>query len=393
MTAPTVQPPVAAPAPARETVAAKATRLTGKVIYMYAFDVAYELIRTPLRELLGQPVATFAVDTSKRAPRHLFFYRPQMIRLPPVEKIGPGGLVRIDRAVKLLPVGAISISVSVPFSVEKLEDLVAFHDPRFGEGRSLYVEVRSLAEQVRQELAPSLIRPHAALGDEEAYTAFCINGPLVGADARPLVAEDWMMANRRHIAAVLTEESDPNYLSDQEADESSARYFSYSTSDLVVIDWDAALVVDDPRHFDEVLYVMELANVQLAELEAYDRLLDDAVERSYRDMNLRGWRNWFRPIDQRELREIRMDLARLSDELQNISKFFGDWHLARVYQGIAARFHLADWHRSVDSKLKTLDDIYQILHNDRMTRWMVLLETMIVLLFLYEVIKPFVTGS
>ena len=29
---------------------------------------------------------------------------------------------------------------------------------------------------------------------------------------------------------------------------------------------------------------MELANLQLAELEAYDRILDAAVDRSYRDL-------------------------------------------------------------------------------------------------------------
>ena len=45
----------------------------------------------------------------------------------------------------------------------------------------------------------------------------------------------------------------------------------------------------------------------------------------------------------------------------NITKFFGDWHLARVYENVSARFHLADWHKTIDSKLKTLDDLYQLL--------------------------------
>jgi len=384
-------PQAAQPLPTvREGVPAKPAKLTGKVVYMYAFDVAYEMLRYPLRELLGQPVAQFVVDTSKRAPRHLFFHRPQMVRLPPVEKIGPDGLVRIDWTVKILSVGAISISASIPFAVERLEDLVAYHGLRFADDRTLDDEARDVAEQVRQALAPYFVRPHPTLGDDEAYTVFCISGPLLDGEGKPRVAEDWLLANRRHVASVLTEESDPDYLSEQEADESSARYFSYSQTDLVVVDWDAALIVDEPRQFDEVLYIMELANLQLAELEAYDRLLDDAVERSYRDMNLRGLKSWIRPVQRRELREIRVDLARLSDELQNISKFFGDWHLARIYQGIAARFHLSDWHRSVDGKLKTLDDLYQILHLDRMNKWMLLLETMIVLLFIIEIVKSIV---
>jgi uncharacterized Rmd1/YagE family protein len=90
---------------------------------------------------------------------------------------------------------------------------------------------------------------------------------------------------------------------------------------------------------------------------------------------------------QRALREIRIDLARLQDELSNITKFFGDWHLARIYQGISSRFHLQDWHHTIDEKLKTLDEMYQILRADQTTRWMMILEVTIVLLFVVDIIK------
>ena len=365
------------------------TRLVGEVVYMYAFDVAYEMSRRPVRELLGQPVAQFVVDATKRSPRQLFFYRPQMVRLPPLEKLGPTGPVRLERSVKLLPLGAISITVRVPFAVERIEDLVAFHDLKFRDGTWLYDDVRQLAEQVRKELEPYYTRPVPTLGDEEAYTVFCLNSPLVAADGARARVEDWMKRRRREIAALLTEEPDPQHLSEQEASESSALYFSYYEDDVVVIDWDAALVVDHPRNVDEILYIMELANLQLAELEAYDRILDQAVERSYRDLAARRVRSWASAGVQRELREIRVDLARLSDELSNITKFFGDWHLARIYQGLSDRFHLADWHRTIDEKLKTLDDLYQILRADQNNRWMLILEATIVLLFIVDLAAIF----
>src|SRR5580704_15788321 len=128
----------------------------GEVVYVFAFDVAYEISRQPLRELLGQPVAQFAVDASKRSPRHLFFYKPQMVRLPPLERIGPHGLVRVDRTVKILPVGAISITIRVPFAVRRVEDLVEYHDLQFTNG-TLQEDVRELAEDIRQELLPHLV--------------------------------------------------------------------------------------------------------------------------------------------------------------------------------------------------------------------------------------------
>lgn len=373
--------------PLRQAAPSPAVPLyTGEVVYIYAFDIAYELLRQPLRSLLGQPVAQFAVDASKRSPRQVFFHRAQMIRLPPLERFGPLGTTRIERIVKVLPVGAISIMVRIPFRVEKIADLVSFHDLRFSNGVYLYDDVRELAEEVRRELKPYCIRPNAQLGDEEAYTVFCLHAPMSGPTGQPVSAEEWLNANRREVASLLTEEPDVTHLSQQESEESTTKYYSYYDRDIVVMDWDAALIVDEPRFLDETLYIMELANLQLAELEAYDRILDDAVERAYRDLAARRFSRWTGAGVQRDLRELRMDLARLSDELSNITKFFGDWHLARIYQGLASRFHLGDWHKTVDEKLKTLDDVYQILQQDRNNRWMLVLEGTIVLLFVVDIL-------
>jgi len=359
----------------------KVKKYIGEVVYIYAYDVAYDMTRQPVRELLGQPVAQFVVDSSKRSPRHLFFYRPQMVRLPPLERIGPHGPVRLERGIKLLPVGAISITIRVPFEVANVEDLVEYHDLQFSNG-SLNEEVRRLADEVRRELAPFYIRPVSQLAEEEAYTVFCIQSPLLGEDGTTISAETWLKADRRAVASLLTQEPDIDHLSKQEAEESTGRYLSYYENDLVVVDWDAALLIDERQNFDETLYVMELANLQLAELEAYDRILDGSLERAYRDLAVRSMRG--RTSILHELRELRIDLARFNDELSNITKFFGDWHLARIYENVSARFHLSDWHRTIDDKLQTLDDLYQLLKHDQTNRWMLILEVTIVLLFIID---------
>jgi hypothetical protein len=108
-----------------------------------------------------------------------------------------------------LPVGAISITVRVPFSVGSIGELVPYHDLRFSDGTALYDEVQRLAGEVKDELKPHSIRPLDRLGDEEAYTVFCINGPLGASDGAGVRGEDWLEANRRQVAALLTEETDP----------------------------------------------------------------------------------------------------------------------------------------------------------------------------------------
>jgi hypothetical protein len=382
-------------------------RYCGYILYLYAFDIAYEMARGPLTTLLGQPVAQFQMDATKRAPRQLFFYRPQVVRLTPLERLSPGGLgpdggiVRIERQVKLFSVGAISITFKVPFAVENLSELVHYHDLRFSTGMTIYDEALATAEEVRKELLPSLSRPVERLADEEAYTVFCITSPVLSDSGAAVSAEDWLAGHRREVAALLTEEPDLAHLSDQEAEESTSRYLSYYDRDLVVIDWDAALIVDEAKYVDEMVYLLELANLQLAELEAYDRLLDNVIDRAYRDLAApRGWRGglrrprrWTGAKTLTDLREIRIDLARLSDELSNITKFFGDWHLARSYQAVASRFHLADWHRTIDEKLKTLDDLYQLLQSDRNHRTMLILEVTIVLLFVLDLVMLFKGGG
>ena len=62
--------------------------------------------------------------------------------------------------------------------------------------------------------------------------------------------------------ALDEQEPEGGRLSKQESEESTGRYLSYYNNDLVVIDWDAALLVDEPEDFDETLYIMELANLQ-----------------------------------------------------------------------------------------------------------------------------------
>jgi len=362
---------------------ARVSRYTGEVVYIYAFDVAYDMKREGVKTLMGQPVQQVAIDASKRTPRQHLFYRPQMVHLPAVERTAPMGKVKVQRNIKLLPVGAISITVRVPFEVSNLGELVGYHDLTFAEG-SLHDEVRALAEQVTRELKGYYIKPNERLADEEAYTVFCIHAPMDDCHGRHISCEQWLDEHRREVAALLTQEPDIDHLSEQEAAESTGRYLSYYDHDLVVVDWDAALVLDEPRNIDETLFVMELANLQLAELEAYDRILDEAVERSYRDLSQRSFRGRGSILSQ--LGEIRIDLARLSDELSNITKFFGDWHLARVYQALSSRFHLADWHKSIDEKLKTLDDLYQVLKQNQNNRWMLMLELTIVLLFVVDIV-------
>jgi hypothetical protein len=338
--------------------------------------------RLQIDRILGQDVQECSVGPSKPGPKQAFFYRPQMVALPARTYQSSLGPVQVSLTVKVFNVGAVSIQARIPFAVAEIGELVDYYGLEL-DGHSVETEMRYVAQQVREELEPFLIRPVSTLGEGEGYTVFCIY-QLPSADRdRGWRTEDWLSDHRRAVAGLLTQERDAARLSEQEAAESTERYLTYYETDLVVADWDAALVVGEQGGLEEVIHVMELANVQLAELAAYDRVLDGALEVAYRD--LARSRRVSRDV-RRRLREIRIDLARLNDELLNITKFFGDWHLARLYQNVSARFHLGDWHGIITVKLRTLAELYQLLYQDRVNSWMVILETTIVLLFILDVL-------
>lgn len=355
----------------------------GEVVYIYAFDIAYDMKRQPAIELLGQSLQNYSIGPSKRSPKQLFFYQPQMAKLPTEQRQINGGVVKIQRSIKVFNVGAISVQIRVPFQVQKIEDLVSYHELEFAQG-SIEDGVRQLAEKAKQELEPYCVQPVSHLSQTENYTVFCLYDLPRVDDRSGSRAEDWLKTNRCSIAGLLTKEEDATYLSEQEVTESTGQYLTYYSNDLVVVDWDAALVVGEKDSLEDILHIMEVANVQLVELSAYDRLLDGSLEKAYRDLAKRRVR--VNRDVHRNLREIRVDLARFSDELSNITKFFGDWHLAKIYTNLSNRFHLADWYRIIREKLKTLGDLYQLLQQDWVNFWMVLLEATIVLLFILDVI-------
>ena len=345
----------------------------GHVIWLYAFDIAHDMRREPLKTVLGRPVEPWLQTSDHRVPRQSFFHRPQVVHLPPLESVLPGGSsATLKRTLKILPVGGLSLSITVPVQVEKLGDLVAWHEPPPVAAVSA---VRHLVQLVVADLKGHLIQPTPITEDAEAYTVFRLDPP----EAQE--ATNWLANNRREVAALLTQELDTQRLSEEKVVDILSKRLGYYREDILVVDWDAALLLDREGPAQEVVHVLELANLQLCELEAYDRLLDSAMEHSYSDIERRG--SHHRGL-LRRLGELRVDLSRLSDELTHAGKFLGDWHLAKVYDAVSSRFHLEDWQRVVDDKLKTLDELYQVLKHDQFNRWLLMMEMTVIIILVLE---------
>ncbi len=343
--------------------------MQGRVVYQYAFDVANEIRTTEVREVLSRKPFPFQIRMGSQIPRDVRIYAPLTIALEAETHEGR----TLQPYVKIFDVGVLSVSFETVVDVPDCAALVPYHATP-----ALAARATALAGDVARSLRPTMQRPSAPGGAVEAYTVFCLHG----------VRGAWAEENRRPIAALLNEEADADRLSASQVAETWSRSLSYSGSDLAVIDWDAALVVDENGYFDDILYVIELANLQLEEFRLLDDRLDHFFTAAYDD--LERYSGLFGPRAQlKSLRSMRMDTTKMSEEVSNITKFVGDWHLARVYLACKDRFHLGHWEASIDQKLQELDRLYSIVNAEVVERRSLMLELMVVALFVIDVLALF----
>jgi hypothetical protein len=171
--------------------------------------------------------------------------------------------------------------------------------------------------------------------------------------------------------------------------EATSSVVSYTPGDAAVIDWNAALLLGP--EMEDVLAVLEFANVELLEMRFLDGQLDRALERAYAATGRRVYA--FIGGHAGSLREVagmQVDSAMLFETVNNTLKLLGDQHLARVYRTCAERFHLPDWDASILRKLGLLEGLYEKLNDRQTTRRMEVLEWIIILLIAFEVAATWV---
>lgn len=358
--------------------------MKGTVVYLFAFDVANEIRTKGLGEILSQKPFPFEIKLGAAAPRDVPVYAPLTVRMKPVECVTNLGPISLQPQVKVFEVGAISITYEVAFDKPSLADLVPYHQLTV-DGRPLAALAEKLSEEVAASIKGALIKPNTERLVVEAYTAFCVCE--IGG-----TVPEWVSSHRAAIAGLLNEEPESGRLAAQQIDETMQHSLAYTREDYAVIDWDAALIVDTGGYVDDVLYMLELANLQLEEYRLLDDRLDRVFSAAYDDLERRQSPIRFPFLVEKRLaflQRTRMDITKMSEEVSNITKFVGDWYLARVYLACKNRFHLPQWEASVDQKLRELDSMYTLFHDKVNERRMVFLELVVIALIAFEVVAAF----
>jgi len=191
------------------------------------------------------------------------------------------------------------------------------------------------------------------------------------------------------VAALILAE-DKERLSDESRAFILESAIQYSNSDLAIIDWNSALLIE-PDGERDVADVIEFSLTHLLEFRYYDEMLGRKLDELYDAMELKResvinlFRNFYADIAEDSSRKY-MEFSEFLGRVENSLKTVGDPYLAVVFRASALEFHFDDWRKSISRKMDTLAQISQILHGEVNTRRSHWLEIVVILLIAIELV-------
>ncbi len=167
------------------------------------------------------------------------------------------------------------------------------------------------------------------------------------------------------IASLL--KSEKLELDEKEIDYTLSFQFKYAKDDLIILDWDGAVLFDPSGDFEESIDLLQLANFQLLRYRAMDEDLDQRLKKVYKLIQPEETKGWWARFKTREMTQAFKEVIRIRTQsiaqfeaLDRDIKLIGDWYSARVYDLLSKKFKFDAWHNTIKEKLDSLEDIYSI---------------------------------
>ena len=357
----------------------------GTCFALFAYDIARAVDLNKAERRITAITERSRLKHKRRAPAY-FDYTPAPLRI--TADIDPIviGQYRTGAAVEMLlyDFGAVSVSYSLPIQ-GPFRSLGTLSQDLY-ENKALLSDSRRRIEELLTGLSDAAERPHIADFVED-YVIVHIE------QATPSLAPDRLLATFAQPLAQLLR-SETLELAEQEVHDSLSQHISFGSEDVALIDWNATLIYG--RDMEDVLAVVEFANVELLEMRFLDQQLDLALDQAYHASSKRRWDlPWFpgtARTDVRRIAQLQVDSAILFEQVTNTLKLFGDQYLARVHRLISQRFHLESWDASISRKLHTLDSIYGKMTESAASWRMELLEWIIIVLITISIAVSFLPG-
>jgi hypothetical protein len=360
----------------------------GEVWIYRLFDVADAIDLAKAEALGSAPTARLAMESAQSATALEFPRAPLHVSLGRRPVPLASGQRTAETSAHVFDYGVVSVRfrVAIP-SGTSLQALVPLAEELLeGPTVALDAQARAHAGEVCAALGRALEKPHT-WEHLESYHVFFVKAFVGG----PVTAA--RLLARAPIPALLLGETSPVKLSEAERQDVLSLQFSYLETDLAVVHWNSALVVE-PSGVEDIPDLLEFATAHLLELRFYDDLLDRELHRIYDELEGGGspithlLTRKYRRL-QRRTAALLLELSEMIERLENAVKIVGDFYLARLYQAAVRRFRLSSWQETVLRKQKLVAEVNDITGEAADTSRSELLEIIVILLITWEIIAAF----
>lgn len=351
----------------------------GRVLASRFFDIA---------ENINLPLAEKFVSQLSRRPRFVGTAKHIDLPNPPLEMVLGGrgfqlaGFVVQDVMVRLYDVGAVVITFFLDLPNPTTPEELVTISKRIDESEDAITDsAKTVADEIKLAIANAMVPSEHILNIVEDYTIFYIqstNPKCLGHELH------------EHIDIPRLLLAEPGPIAADERNSFVHTSFSYRPEDLVVVDWNSALVLD-PTNAQDVPELLEFTMMQMLELRTYDAIVGRALDRVYKELDAdqnRLFRSTKYQKVSRQIMQLFVDVVEITERIDNSLIFLGDSWLARLHRSSVAEFGMAHWQKQLRNKLEVLRQINELLVDQITSQNTMLLEIAVVVLILIEILIP-----
>ena len=346
-------------------------------IYLYqAYDVAFQIDLVQAVKNLQQGIERPQLAKERRQPQW-FGYDPPPVRITQsVESIQLAGFDSDTTVeVTLWDFGAVSVAFRLPMREGTSLSTLVKLSAELASTDLFEVSGARLVEKLVKQLGSALTKPYISTTVED-YVVFELR-KLSSA----LSGEAFLRQHARTVAQLLIAE-DAEDLSSEIVEEAISHRSSFTTADIVLINWRGALIYG--RDNEDTRAVLEFAQAQHLELQILDEQLDQYLE----DASQISKRWAFNTREDTSIvRQLSIDASLLFEAINNALKLVGEQYLATLYDLSARRLKLPVLHETIERKLAVLNSIYDKIVDRQTVRRQAIMELIIIVLIALELLR------
>ncbi|MFX0083231.1 MAG: hypothetical protein ACFE94_15915 [Candidatus Hodarchaeota archaeon] len=359
--------------------------MNGEVIFYRLTDVGRSIDLKRITNVIPA-IQDKKIIKTKDTPSYVDFPDPLLLEVTQVISSELKNVEKVTLHIKLYSDGVISLIARLifrDFSFKELHTLrtIKFKtiDGEFQINNFLKYHHDKVFKQIRDCISEEGISE----SEHEKYTLYCLTDEFKN-------PKEFIENERSYISALLMGENPKLNLSNDQINKILRKSFSFLKNDLTIFDFERGLIIDPNYDYEDILLVVEIANYQLLELRTLDKLLDrrlTVAEEDIRKIYFKS-RSLFRRFKRKVGRLIRLryDLLFLLENIENVSKLFGDYYLAEIYTYLAELFQLKQWSTSIRHRLETIEDIYNVTQTNINEKFLLYVEILLSFIFFMEFI-------